>query len=132
MTLLNDFSENSEQEFLEECGDELVSKLDKDYFNLVLSFVRSHREELDAAVTEASDNWKIQRISRVDLAILRLSIAEILYVPELPVNVSINEAVEMAKRFGSEKSPHFINGILGKIVRKQTDMDIRRNLRNEE
>lgn len=68
--------------------------------------------ELDALVAAHSQNWKLARIARVELTILRLALYEMLHQPEIPLRVALNEAVELAKDFGDENSPPFINGIL--------------------
>jgi N utilization substance protein B len=87
------------------------------YFDTVLAAVRGNIKDIDSAIEKASDNWKIGRIAKVDLAIIRLAAAEIAYVADIPVAVSVNEAVDLAKRYGSEKSYEFVNGVLGRIVR---------------
>ena len=79
-------------------------------------------EELDHRIAEASEHWRIERMSRVDRNILRLAAFEILHDPEIPPEVSINEAVEIARRYGDNKSPAFINGILDNI-RKEGKRD---------
>ena len=63
--------------------------------------------------------WKIDRISKVDLSILRLAIFEILHMNEIPASVSINEAVELAKKYSSKESASFINGLLGKVLKPE-------------
>jgi transcription antitermination protein NusB len=73
------------------------------------------REEIDEAVKEASRNWRLERMSRVDRNILRLATYELRALPSVPVRVVINEAVELAKRFGADESPAFVNGILDRI-----------------
>ncbi len=73
--------------------------------------------EIDALLNETSKGWKTSRMSTVDLCILRLAVYEILYDEDMPVGVAINEAVELAKRFGGEDSGSFVNGILGKIAK---------------
>jgi N utilization substance protein B len=70
---------------------------------------------IDQLIQEASLNWRIDRMNRVDLAILRVSVYELLYSPEIPKQVIINEAVELAKKYGTENSGAFVNGILEKI-----------------
>ncbi len=72
----------------------------------------SHSAELDKVVMRFSQNWRIERIARTELTILRLALYEMLHRPDIPVKVAINEAVELAKRFGDENSRSFINGIL--------------------
>ncbi len=77
-----------------------------------------HIEEIDKIINENSVGWKVERLPKVSLAIMRLAICEILYVPSIPSGVSINEAVELAKKFASQEDASFINGILGKYVRE--------------
>ena len=71
--------------------------------------------EIDALIDQASENWKTKRMSKVDLAILRLAVYEMKWDEDIPVKVAINEAVELAKNFSQEESPSFVNGVLGKI-----------------
>ena len=74
--------------------------------------------EIDEMVEEVSKGWRLNRMGKVDLTILRIAIYEMKYDDEIPVGVAINEAVELAKRFGGEESPSFVNGILGKLARQ--------------
>ncbi|TCT16920.1 NusB antitermination factor [Natranaerovirga pectinivora] len=76
--------------------------------------------DIDNEIDEKTENWKVSRMAKVDLTILRLAIYEINYDNEIPTNVSINEAVELAKKFGGDQSSSFINGILAKIVNKES------------
>ncbi len=78
-----------------------------------------HLEIIDQLLQQAAPEWPLDKINKIDLAILRLAVYEILYQPEIPFKVSIDEAVELAKEFGSESSPAFVNGVLGTIVRHQ-------------
>ena len=73
--------------------------------------------DIDELIEKNSIGWRISRISKVSLAILRLAICEILFIPEVPVSVSINEAVELCKKYGAEEDAPFVNGILGSIAR---------------
>jgi len=77
--------------------------------------VCDHTKELDSSISKASQNWRLERIARVDHSILRLAAYEILYRDDIPPKVSINEAVDVGKKFGTEESGAFINGILDKI-----------------
>lgn len=72
--------------------------------------------ELDRMLNEKATGWTTTRMGKVDLAILRLALYEILYDDKVPASVAINEAVEIAKKFGQDESPSFINGILAKFV----------------
>lgn len=77
----------------------------------------AHTDEIDALISENAHNWNRDRLSRVTLAILRLAIYEMQWVDDIPVSVSINEAVELAKRYGGDADASFINGVLGGIAR---------------
>ncbi|WP_312641870.1 transcription antitermination factor NusB [Hydrogenoanaerobacterium sp.] len=80
----------------------------------------SHVDEIDKQIEKHSTKWKMNRISRVALSILRLSIYELLFSEEIPDKVSINEAVELAKKFGTGEDSSFVNGVLGAVVRGKT------------
>ena len=82
----------------------------------LITGVAANRVEIDRRIEEQSKNWSIARISRVDLNILRIGCFELLYCSEIPRNVTINEAIEVAKKFGTEESPAFVNGILDEIA----------------
>ena len=72
--------------------------------------------KIDAKLTVASEHWSLNRMARVDRSILRMATYELMYLEEVPINVSINEAIEIAKRFGSDESPQFINGVLDRVA----------------
>jgi N utilization substance protein B len=74
--------------------------------------VRAHQPEIDALIGAASRNWRIERMARVDRNLLRLAIYELKYAEDVPAKVAINEAIEIAKRYGTAESPAFVNGIL--------------------
>ena len=79
--------------------------------------VHEHLSEIDGEIESHAKDWSIQRIAKVDLSILRIAVYEILYEPGIPVGASVNEAVELAKAFGGDKSPGFVNGILGAVAK---------------
>ena len=81
--------------------------------------VRDHREELDDLIEQFSHGWKLSRISRTALAVLRVALYEILYMPDIPAAASINEAVELAKGYDEPETVRFINGILGSFMRSR-------------
>jgi N utilization substance protein B len=85
------------------------------YLRKLVDGVASHREELDAQIVRYSEHWRLERMTLVDRNLLRLAIYELLYQPQIPAKVAINEAVEMAKRYGSEASGGFVNGILDQV-----------------
>ena len=74
--------------------------------------VAENLERIDREINSYSTNWALDRMSRVDLAILRFAAYELLYCPDVPHNVVINEAIEVGKRFGTEETPSFVNGVL--------------------
>jgi N utilization substance protein B len=78
--------------------------------------VMANLVEIDKLIAETSKNWAISRMAKVDLNILRLAVFEINFRIDIPLNVTINEAIEVAKKFGTEDSPAFINGILDEIA----------------
>lgn len=86
-----------------------------EYIKDILDGVFENKERIDQTIENYSRGWKLSRISKVDLSILRLAIYEIVFREDIPLNVSINEAVELAKNYSGEESGAFINGILGKI-----------------
>lgn len=88
-----------------------------EYANHLFSNVTEKTEELDEYIAEFSNGWKIKRIPKVNVAILRLAIYEMKYENEVPVSVAINEAVELAKKYSGKEDASFINGILGSVSR---------------
>ena len=97
--------------------DENVKAAGKKQAAETLAAVQDHHDEIDKIITDNLDNWTLERIAKTDLAILRTAVAEMLYVESIPVRVSINEAVALAKKYGDERSYAFINSVLGKISR---------------
>jgi len=82
-----------------------------------LKKVNEHIEEIDAKISATARGWKLERMSKVDLSILRLGIYELLFDDSIPEKVAINEAVEISKTYGGEDTSSFINGILGELSR---------------
>lgn len=76
----------------------------------------AHLEEIDARINEVAEGWKTGRMGKVDLTLLRLAVYEMNYDEEVPVGVAINEAVELAKKYGTDDSSSFINGVLAKLA----------------
>lgn len=89
-----------------------------DYALKLIRGAEAHQAAIDKRLEAASENWALSRMPIVDRSILRLAVFEMLYGDDVPVSVSINEAVELAKEFGGEEdSPRFVNGVLGRIAR---------------
>jgi transcription antitermination protein NusB len=97
---------------LEEYG---MSAKDEEYITDIVKGVFNNLDKIDTLIGKHLKGWKIERISRVELSIFRLSVYEIIFRDDIPYNVSINEAVELAKKYGGEESGAFVNGILSKI-----------------
>ncbi len=115
MEAQNDFSQKACDAFAEIYMEESSQM---PYFTKVYECFAAHRKEIDARLNQAAESWKTTRMARVDLAVLRLCAAEILFMdePDIPQAASINEAVDLAKKFGGEESGKFVNGILGKLA----------------
>ncbi len=88
----------------------------RDFARRLVSGVVMHREEIDQLIEQSTDHWKLSRMPKVDLTILRLASYERLFCPDIPLNVSIDEAIEVSKRFSSEDSATFINGVLDHVA----------------
>ena len=78
--------------------------------------VAEHRREIDDAIEAVSTNWRLDRMAKVDRNVLRLAVHELVHRPDVPVKVAINEAIELGKKYGSESSGAFVNGVLDKIA----------------
>ena len=78
--------------------------------------VAAHRERIDALIAASAEHWRLPRLSRVDLSLLRLSTFELLARPDIPPSVAIDEAIEIARRYGIEDSSAFVNGVLDHIA----------------
>ena len=92
---------------------------DRAYITRVLDGVVNHLDELDREIEAASRDWRVERMPKVDLTILRLATWEILHEEDVPGSVAINEAVELASRYSEPASGRFINGVLGTILRRK-------------
>ena len=91
------------------------------YIRLAVQGVYDNLEMIDGLIQKQLENWTIERLARVDLATLRLAVYEILFREDIPVEVSINEAIEITKKFSTEDSYKYVNGVLGGIVRGLED-----------
>ncbi len=111
------FSKESIEDILE-CALEARDLVPDEYIKTVFPGVYEHVEELDSIISENTVGWKIERISKTALCVLRLAIFEIKYMEAIPLSVSINEAVEISKKYGTETDASFVNGILSTIAKK--------------
>lgn len=90
------------------------------YIRQVVKGTKNNQEQIDRILTQYLKGWKIERLSRVDREVLRLAVYELLYSEDVPPKVAMNEAIELAKQYGSEESGKFVNGVLGKLY---TELD---------
>ena len=111
-----DIQKNSSQEMLERfCENFRPSKKMRPFFLKLVNGVLRVKSDIDALIEQFSKNWKIGRMTCVDRNIIRIAVYEMLYCEDIPLKVSINEAVDVGKKFGSEESGAFINGIVDSI-----------------
>jgi transcription antitermination protein NusB len=111
----------------DDCSDELrdlllagktIPEQHQAYITTIFAIVKEHLQELDDLINRHSDKWATKRMPKTDLAVLRLATAEIVYADDIPAAVSIDEAVEMSKKYGNDSSHKFVNGVLGKIAKE--------------
>ena len=97
--------------------DDLISsEKEKDYILERYRNVTEKIGEIDEMINGVSEGWKTRRMAKVDLTLLRLAVYEMKYDEDIPVKVAINEAVELAKQYGTDDSPAFVNGVLAKLA----------------
>ena len=114
MTLSKDTACETIENFVENYEGN-IKEIDLTYVKRALIGVENNKEAIDEAISANLQNWKIDRISKVNLTILRLAAYEILFDENVPRNVAINEALEITRRYSDEKSVSFINGVVDKI-----------------
>lgn len=94
-----------------------IEDIDEPFINRLIKGVNKHYAEIDKLVEKAAPEWPLEQIAVIDIAILRLSIYELLFCTDIPPKVAIDEAVELAKTYGGANSSKFINGVLGTVYR---------------
>ncbi len=102
--------------------DDPVSPDMRDYGMRLCRVVRTRADEIDALIAACAERWDVARIAVVDRIILRISVAELMTEPDVPAKVCINEAVEIARKFSTENSSRFVNGVLDAVSRKLADL----------
>lgn len=111
----NDFQGSDIEIYFQDTG----KKLEKEYCEKIYdNFLKNH-DSIDEYIKKFSKEWDITRIAKIDLSILRLAITEIFFFPNIDVAITINEAVNLAKLYGTETSPSFVNAVLGAIVKEK-------------
>lgn len=93
-----------------------AAEKDKEYIKNKCGAVMEHLEEIDQMINEKAKGWKTTRMNKADLSVLRLGLYEMKWDEEIPTGVAINEAVELAKKFGGDESRAFVNGVLGRLA----------------
>jgi N utilization substance protein B len=100
-----------------------IAEEERAFITQELEGVKVNQAYIDRLITDYAKGWKINRMAKVDLTILRLAIYEMYYVQDIPQSVAINEAIELAKKYSSDTSPSFINGVLGKIATEVKEVE---------
>ncbi len=95
-----------------------VQEAYRSYFEKLAQGVLTHLKAIDAEIEACAVNWKISRMGKVDLAVMRIACFELLYCPEIDQKILLDEAVELAKTYGSQESAAFVNGVLDRIAQK--------------
>ncbi len=114
------FNDNSIEELFELAA-EVRELKPNDYIREVVGGVFNNIAEIDAIISENSIGWRLERISKTTLSILRLAIYEIKYIDSIPNSVSVNEAVELCKTYSTKEDAGFVNGILSSVLKKEND-----------
>ncbi len=107
--------EDIQERFVHFCGLFQISKKGRPYALELLQQTMVNKSRIDDLIAQAAINWRLPRIAAADRNVLRLAVCEMLYIDDVPDEVAINEAVEIAKRFGGDESPSFINGVLDAV-----------------
>ena len=94
----------------------VVPEASKTFAQELVDGTIAHQDEIDQTIASLAQDWTLSRMANVDRNVMRLATYEILFCPEIPGRVSLNEAIELAKRFGGEESAKFVNGILDRVV----------------
>lgn len=112
------YGEDELAEQLELFLEDMDQHREKDEEDIKTKFqnIMNHRTEIDGMINEVAQGWKTSRMGKVDLALIRLAVYELKFEEGIPTGVAINEAVELAKSYGTDDSPSFVNGILAKLV----------------
>lgn len=120
MEINEDFSEQIKENFIK---NNRFKEDEIEYLDRVFKHIIDKLSIIDEKIEKYSEGWKINRIAKVDLSILRLAIFEIMHMDDIPVEVSINEALEISKKYSTEESSKFINGLLGGFVKEWNDIN---------
>ena len=117
LTLSKDSVEEAMEVFVDNY-EENIKELDLDYIKALLEGVEANKNEIDSIIERNLQNWKLDRISKINLTILRVGVYEIVFDENIPKKVALNEAIELGKIYSDEKSVSFINGVLDKVLKE--------------
>ena|SRR3712207_5548693 len=106
--ILKNFKENT---------DTNIENVDFIYINKIVNGIEKNKEDIDKKIEENLTKWKLNRLSKIDLTILRISTYEIMFMEDIPNKVAVNEAIELAKKYSADNSPAFVNGVLGNMIK---------------
>ncbi|MGM0379376.1 MAG: transcription antitermination factor NusB [Bacillota bacterium] len=111
------------EKYKEKLKEKIGNKKEFKYGSKVLKEFLKDKDMVDDHIKANLDNWHITRLPKIDLAIMRLAITEFFYLEDIPIEVSVNEAIELAKEYSDKESSSFINGVLGSIINKGNLID---------
>ncbi len=114
MQITDDFEERLEQF----CVLYQVHRKSRQYMKQILTGIIENREQVDESIRQCAKNWRLERLAVTDRGLLRIGVYEMMFCDDVPAQVAINEAVEVAKRFGGDESPAFVNGVLDAVGKK--------------
>lgn len=120
MEINNDFSESILKNFVEARN---FNNDEIQYIRDSILHINNNKKNIDQYINKYAQGWKLNRIAKIDLSLLRIAIHEILFRDDIPIEVSINEALELSKKYSTKESSKFINGILGSFVREWKDIN---------
>ncbi|HKK21926.1 MAG TPA: transcription antitermination factor NusB [candidate division Zixibacteria bacterium] len=106
-----------EEAFEQIVGDQKISTKNREFAKLLYRLAREHSSWADEIIRDLAENWRLERIADIDRTILRMAMIEIEHVPDVPVKVVLNEAIELAKEYSTTESSRFVNGILDRFVK---------------
>ncbi|NIP58764.1 MAG: transcription antitermination factor NusB [Gemmatimonadetes bacterium] len=95
----------------------LVAERRRPHLERIVNALDRHREEIDRTLEEALDNWRLDRLSSIDRGVLRIAVAEMLHLDDVPPKVALQEAIRLAERYGGDESARFVNGVLDAVLR---------------
>jgi N utilization substance protein B len=119
MEINSDYSQNAINTFFE---NNIFNSSEKLYIEDAINTIIENLDEIDSHIKANIEGWQLYRLAKIDLSTLRIAIYEIIYRKDIPIEVSINEAIEIAKKYSTEESSKFINGVLGGFVRSRDEI----------